>query len=175
MYTGGIKVKLTKEKIKEAMEAGKKEQTFQEFVKPYRFGSPTPYREYGHVLTKLCELAMFTVRSARNHEAPHPAVIHNILDSSTLGISISTYGNSKGFSKDYLVALKQGEKIIKPINIQRGEEDLQFPPESNYPKMQSTILAEFPYSELNLKTKTIITVEKDWGESHYEVDFSRLK
>lgn len=176
VYTGGIKVNLTEKEVQEAIDWGRKNKDSWEVVgRTYAFGNPKLYNEFGLISTKFYCLAYHGYRSVRRYESPNEFEIYRILAERTLGIYIFTYGDTLDFSENYHMVLKQGEKIIQPVNVIAGwwvDKTLRFPKSPSY---KATVLGMFPYSDIDPRGKATIILIKYGGENRFEVDFSRYK
>lgn len=107
MYTEGIKVQLTTEKIKEAIDwGGENRDSPEKMDSHYRFGESEDYREYGYILTKFYSLAYLSYKAVSLNEPLDQAEIDRILGEKALKIAIHTYGNGKDFAKNYRIVLK---------------------------------------------------------------------
>jgi len=176
VYSGGIKVNLTEEEVQEAINWGaENKDSFEVLIRPYVFGVLEAYEESGYIGTKFYYLAFLGYLSARKYKSPERAEVQTVLSAKVLPISISTYGDKIDFAKDYHMVLKQGEKVIQPVKVKApelAEMTARFP---ESPLFRATMSADFPYSEVDPKGKATIILIKDWGESEFEVDFSRYK
>ncbi|MFQ5867969.1 MAG: hypothetical protein ACE5IT_08285 [bacterium] len=176
MYTNGIKVNLTEEEVKEAIDWGAENKDSPENIRSlYGFGELKGHKEYGYVATKFYTLAFLGCRSARRYKSPGRDEIEEILSSKEFWIRICTYGDKIDFAENYRIVLKRGKKVIKPGT--RGsprwtKTTAVFPSSPSY---QATVTAFFPYSAIDPKAKTKIILIKDKGESSFEVNFSQYK
>lgn len=198
-YTGGIKINLTEEGIKEAIDWGAKDKNSygKNVSEAYRFGKPlsnwigewvnfreatgkkidnwSEYKESGSIYTKFFSLATLGGSLAREGKSPERADIEKILNMRTMMVYIHTYGDKGQFAKNYRIVLKQGEKLIQPVEVKADGLACKtaFFPKS--PSFSACVEARFLYSEIDPKAKTTIILVKDQGESRFEVDFSRYK
>ena len=176
VYTGGIKANLTAEEAKEAIKWGaKNKDSYKVIARTYKFGNPKLYNEFGLISTRFYLLADHGYRTVREGKSPERSEIYRILTERTFRIYIFTYGDTLDFADSYHVVLKQGEKIIQPVNVMAGwwvDKTPRFPKSPSY---KATVLGMFPYSEIDPKGKATIILIKDPGESRFEVDFSHYK
>lgn len=184
----GIEVSLTEKEVQEAInwEAGNKDSLkniFDNINSPYLFGEIAGPSAYGYIHTKFSSLVFLSQDSARRYESLKKSDIEEILNAKTLSIAIIDYGEGLDFAKNYLMVLKQGEKIIHPAHVDRRTETSIFSTISKIigtyegPPFKTTVSADFPYSEFDPNAKTTIILIRDRGrkESRFEVDFSRYK
>jgi len=184
VYNEGIKVNLTEEETREAIDWGIKNKDSPEvFLSSYEFGSQEAYEERGFIVTKfrtLASLGYTSVKTKHKVDTAHiqPEVkkaIQTVLNTKVLVLDIITYGDEPDFAKDYHIVLKQGEKIIQPVGLtapQRADTTTRFPQSPSY---KAWVEAQFPYSKLDPKGKTTVILIKDQGDSRFEVDFSHYK
>ena len=175
----GIKVDLTEKEVREAIERGTKmKEDPSDSLQLYHFGSVEPYEDHGHIHTKFFDLVVLGYTSAHTdmgYKNLETQDIVTIVRMEHLGISIVTYGDKKGFAKNYRIMLKQGNKLIQP-DIFEGDMEIETLADSQEsPSFEAMLLAYFPYSEIDLKAKTTIILIKDEGESRFEVDFFMWK
>jgi len=176
MYTDGIKVNLTEEEIKEAIDWGKKNKDSpQNVFPPWVFGKFGKYDENGTIFTKTCYLTCLGFFSAREYKSPDTSEVESFLSRDVLGITITTFGSKADLLKKYRIVLKQGEKFIKPKKTTRRKVADPTAGFMGIPYYKFHIMGLFPYSEIDPKGKTTVILIKDRGESRFEVDFSRYK
>lgn len=179
IYSDGIKVKLTKEEIQEAIDWGAENKDSPENIdSAYRFGEWESYKECGYISTKFYRLARFSCQSARSmYKSLTKSDIKGELACNSLTIVIYTYGDKIDFAQHYYMVLKQGDKIIQPkpgdvIADDWADMTARWPKSPSY---RARVMAFFRYSKINPKAKTTIILDQGWGESKFEVDFSRYK
>jgi len=172
-YTGGIKVNLTEEDIKEAIHWGSENRdNLENILRCYSFGELGIYQEGGAVLTKTYGLACLGCFSAREIRTPDRAEIEEIVNSDTLGIAVTTYGSKADFLRESRLVLRQGEKIIHPVNTEITK---QVESTEGFSVYRGHLVGYFPYSEIDPKAKSTVILVKERGESRFEVDFSLYK
>lgn len=173
MYTDGIKVDLTEEDVKEAIDWGRKNKdNLENIFRRYSFGELAIYQEGGAVLTKTYGLASLSCTLAREDRSPDRADIAEIVNSDALGIAVTTYGSKPDFLKGSRLVLRQGEKIIHPVNTEITKQVESTKDLSLY---RGHLVGYFLYSHIDPKAKTTIILVKERAESRFEVDFSRYK
>ncbi|NIO18856.1 hypothetical protein GTN42_05360 [bacterium] len=176
MYTNGIKVDLSEDEVKEAIDLGVKNKDSPESIRSlYYFGEGGGHKEYGFVATKFYTLAFLGCRFAKRYKNPEREEIEEILNSKELWIGICTYGDKVDFAENYHIVLTEGRKVIQPVNPRapRWTKTTASYPAS--PSYEATIIASFPYSKINPKAKATIVLIKDRGKSSFRVDLSRYK
>lgn len=176
MYTDGIRVDLNQEEVKEALDWGVKNKfSTENIIAAYHFGSEEAHEEHGVIFTKFHALAVVAAESAREYRSPDASKIDEVLHRETFGIAIFTYGDWLGFAAGYHMVIKQGEKIIHPIEVEAAEGAMIEPRALGTPLVETPVTAEFRYSDVALKGKTTIVLIKDKGEISFDVDFSNYK
>lgn len=176
MYTDGIKVDLTKEEIEEAKEWGAENKfSVKTLLDQYFFGNKEEFEEHGSIHTKFLSLALLASELARMYGRPKKSEIDAILRRTRLGVGIFTYGGETDFAKNYHMVLKQGEKLIQPVDVKAYKESEIHPPALGTPPLQARLMFWFRYSKIDLKAKTTIILVKETTESRFEVDFSQYK
>ncbi|MFQ5868104.1 MAG: hypothetical protein ACE5IT_08985 [bacterium] len=176
MYTEGIKVGLTEEDIKEAVDLGAKiKDTAKGFLPSYGFGSMKAYKEYGNIITKFCSLVLLSLKLGKGYKNLEEAKIEEINRLEHFTITILTYGDEVDFAKNYRIVLRQEEKVIKPVYIKTHYQALASSSFPQSPSFGAVVIAHFLYSEVDPKARTTIILVKDKEESSFEVDFSRYK
>ena len=176
MYTDGIKINLTEEEIKNAIDWGAKNKASPvKIIKSYSFGKLKLYEDFGLILTKFMYLAKLSAMCAKHYDRFDKTLIKKVLNIDTLDIMITTYGSRENFLENSNIVLKQGKKIIRPIKILKQKITDPTAGFLNIPYYKGYIAGYFPYSRIKPKGKTIIILCKKRGESRFEVDFSRYK
>lgn len=176
MYTDGIKVDLTEDEVKEAIDLGVKNRDSPESIRSlYCFGGGVGRKEYGFVATKFYTLAFLGCRLAKRYKSPEREEIEEILNSKELWIGICTYGDKIDFAENYHIVLTEGKKVIQPVNPRAPRWTNTTASSPTSLSYQATIIASFPYSKINTKAKATIVLIKDRGKSSFKVDFSRYK
>lgn len=157
----------TEEKIQNAVKlgGGRSMDIFEsDQIKPARFGN-WPSGDGGIVESKLIYL---TIISSMRLRAGMPDVskeeIAAIINSNVMPIRISS---SK---KVFNVVLKQRGKTIQPS---RMEQAMQMPPAGAESPLQS-LKAYFNYSDIDPMAKTKIVFIEDFGETEFDIDFSKF-
>ena len=173
MYSDGVKVDLTEEDIKEAIDWGRENKdNLENIFRHYSFGELAIYQEGGAVLTKTYALASLSCILAREYKSPDRAEIAEIVNRDTLGIAVTTYGSKADFLKGSRIFLKQGKKIIHPV---KTEIEKQVESTEDLSVYRGHLTGYFLYSDIDPKAKTKIILVKPGGESRFKVDFSRYK
>lgn len=176
MYTDGIKLQLSHDEVNEALGAGASSPlSGRDFLDSYRFGSPDDFDEHGYIHTKFSRLTTLSRQAVRKYQEINQADIDEILQSSTLGVSIATYRGAPGLGKDSHIVLNQGDKIIQPIKTELLSEYQMFDPGLKVHFWETVLLGHFAYADIDPKAKTTIIFILPTGEDTYEVDFSRYK
>jgi len=181
-YTGGIRINLTEEDIKEAIEWGRKNKDSDIILHSYSFGDHL-YMEWedgGIIQTKTFALASLSVALARQGKSPSKAEIDEIINSDTLAIEFTARGEKTDFIKGSKAYLKQGEKTIRPVKTEIDKEikcvpNVSILGEEIVTIYEGCLVASFLYSEIDLKSKTTIALVKKYGSYEFVEDFSWYK
>lgn len=177
MYTDGIKINLTEEEIKNAIDWGAKNKDSPwKFTKPYAFHWHWYYGDKGAITTKISALADRGCSSARRYKSPERTEIDEILKSDSFPIIVFFIRGSRfALPEDYHMVLKQGEKFIHSIKTEAKRLIVPLPTFLGSYDFKWAVGARFLYSEIDPKAKTTIILVKPKSESRFEVDFSRYK
>lgn len=163
----GIEINPTKEQVKETIKYGEahpgKKIFKTELVAPAMFGD-WPKFGGGLVKSKLIDLAVMSamIRKSKQHISEEET--HEIMESEYLAISY------RGGADVYKIQLKQGSRLIEPIDMYKPEMGGKDPAE-----YAVFIKASFPYSSLDPNAKTTVIIIKDFGTDKYDVNFSNIK
>ncbi|WP_447979167.1 hypothetical protein [Candidatus Nitrospira bockiana] len=100
--------------------------------------------------------------------------IQKILDMPNLEMSIQLCGDDEYFAEGVQVALQQGNKTIKPIDVSPADKGRKN--ESQGPAYRSRFTARFAYDSFdpNAKTKVLVYFQ-DGKMLEFDADFSKVK
>jgi len=183
-YTGGIKVNLTEEDIKEAIEWGKENKNSSIIERTHTFGDHL-YMEWedgGRLLTKYLALALLSADLAKQGKSPSKTQIEEIANSDTFIVEFTIRLRVPIIFEDSTVLLKQGRKTIHPVKTEVLKEAKAVPDMAMFGEQEKMtiydgcIAAYFPYSEIDPKaiTRVAFTMKGGWV-SLFKVDFSTYK
>lgn len=161
----GIEVNPTKKQVDEAVRTGKeasKNIFTTSFVKPATFGK-WPSFGGGLVKSKLVQIAVVSAMKVRARKKMTEEDTQSLLETNSLVISY------RGGADIYKIKLRQGTNVIEPTKMVKPDMAGKDPSEH---KLFTT--ARFPYSRLELNAKTTIVVEKDFGNTTFEVNFANI-
>ncbi|HET8579967.1 MAG TPA: hypothetical protein VFL31_03135 [Nitrospiraceae bacterium] len=190
----GIDVKLTMEEAKKALAAGRepmeKANTPEEVKKVLQQASVTtrigadPEKDScgasAILRTKRFWLESFGRKEATESKKQKQEVrmpddkIQKYLDMPNLEMEVQLCGDDEYFAEGVQIALQQGSKTIKPIDLSPAEKGRKN--EGQGPTYRSRFTARFAYDSFDpiAKTKVIVFLP-DGKQSEFEADFSKIK
>jgi hypothetical protein len=116
--------------------------------------------------------AHFALRSA----VPSQTDINQVLDETTILISIILFGDRSDFLQDCYVVLTQDARTIKPVRVRYDGQAARSSVWPKGPAYRGKIVAQFNYAELNPSGRTKISVfPADGGEVTFDLDFARIE
>lgn len=172
-----IEVFPTKAQIDQEVENGL--QAARERVPPNQlyawFGSDKELEPKGFLMTKVNGLTVLASHFGLRGEEPSELEIQRILAEETMLVSVTIFGGTPTFAKDSYLVLKQGEKLVKPVNVRFDGVAHRTVVWPNAPRYKAKIIGSFRYDGFNPKAMTTILVfPSKGGEEAFEVDFSRI-
>ena len=119
MESRAIEVSPTNVQVDQAVEQGLR--AAKDRVLPNRlytwFGSDRELRPKGFLMTKMNGLAVMASHFGLRGETPSEAEIQRILAGETMLVSVTIFGETPTFAANSYIVLKQGEKLVKPLNV----------------------------------------------------------
>lgn len=179
-YTGGIKINLTEEDIKEAIEWGKENKDPLDIRHSHTFGDYL-YMEWedgGKIVTKYHALALLSASLARKGKSPSKAEIEEIVNTDVFGIEFIARLEEPIIFEDSRIFLRQHKKTIRPVKTKVVKEVTPIPNVSIFGERLATIyegyiIAYFLYSQIDPKAETTIAfIMKGGWTSEFGVNFS---
>lgn len=172
-----IELSPTKAQIKTAVEHGL--QAARDRVPPNRlytwFGSDREFEPKGFLMTKMNGLTVMASHFGLRGEEPSAAEIERVLTEQTMLVSVTIFGRTRTFAKDSYIVLKQGEKLVKPVNVRFDGVAHRTNVWPHAPGYKAKVIGSFPYGAFDAKAKTTILVfPSEGGEVSFDVDFSRI-
>lgn len=177
MESLAIEVSPTNVQVEQAVEQGLR--AAQDRVLPIRlytwFGSDRELRPKGFLMTKMNGLTVMASHFGLRGETPSETEIHRILAEETMLVSVTIFGETRTFADNSYIVLKQGEKLVKPLNVRFdgvGQRTKVWP---KAPRYQAKVIGSFQYDAFDPNAKTTIMVFPSQGyEVSFDVEFSRI-
>lgn len=140
------------------------------------FGGASEQEPRGFLMTKLAGLAVMATHFALRSEQPAETAIRQILDETTMLVSVTLYGDRPAFARDSYMVLTQGAKTIKPIKVRFDGQASLAPTWPRTPPYRAKIVASFLYEEFDPLAATRISIfPSGGGEVTFDVDFSKVE
>lgn len=140
------------------------------------FGGASEQEPRGFLMTKLAGLAVMATHFALRSEQPAETDIRQILDETTMLVSVTLYGDRPAFARDSYMVLTQGAKTIKPIKVRFDGQASLAPTWPRTPPYRAKIVASFLYAEFDPLAATRISIfPSGGGEVTFDVDFSNVE
>ncbi|HJU05194.1 MAG TPA: hypothetical protein VJ692_08560 [Nitrospiraceae bacterium] len=139
------------------------------------FGSSRDLEPHGFLMTKLVGLTVMATHFGLRGETPMEQDIGQILDDSTLLISVTVFGDRPNFAVDSYMLLFQGSHMIKPMKVRFDGQAARTRIWPRQPAYQAKIVASFSYADLQPDAATRISVFPAMGgEISFDVNFSEI-
>ena len=117
---------------------------------------------------------MATHMALRGIQSSEADVTH-VLESQTMLVSITIFGNVPNFAVDSYMVFGQGGKTIKPVTVRFDGVANRSAAWPQRPRFKANVVASFNYADFDPNAKTTITVfPANGGESSFSVDFSQI-
>lgn len=140
------------------------------------FGGASDQEPRGFLMTKLAGLAVMATHFALRSEQPAETDIRQILDETTMLVSVTLYGDRPAFARDSYMVLTQGAKTIKPIKVRFDGQASLAPTWPKTPPYRAKVVASFLYGEFDPLAATRISIfPSGGGEVSFDVDFSKVE
>src|SRR5262249_19528256 len=101
--------------IERGMEAGKQHSSPDSLYT--RFGATDDLHPSGFLVTKLGGLSVLATHTALRGQEPSAAEVMQVLDSKTMLVSATIFGNLPNFAVDSYMVFDQAGKTIKPVTV----------------------------------------------------------
>ena len=174
----GIEVHPSPEQIAQAIERGR--QAAAARMPPDRlyawFGSEQDLEPRGFLMTKLAGLAVMSTHFALRSEQPSEADIRQILDESTMLVSVTIFGDRPNFAVDaYLVMVQEG-RSIKPTKVRFDGTAARTSVWPKAPAFKAKVVATFAYDEFDPTAKTTLSIfPAAGGEISFNLNFAQFE
>ena len=177
MESRAIEVSPTNVQIEQAVEQGL--QSAEDRVLPNRlytwFGSDRDLRPKGFLMTKMNGLTVMASHFGLRGETPSETEIRRILAEETMLVSVTIFGETPTFAENSYLVLKQGKKLVKPLNVRFDGVAQRTKVWPNVPRYMAKVIGSFRYDAFDPKAKTTIMVFPGTGsEVSFDVDFLRI-
>jgi hypothetical protein len=174
----GIETKPSQDEIRAALdrgaEAAKQHRPPDSFYT--RFGATDELHPSGFLITKLAALSVMGTHMGLRGLEPSEADIAQALDSKTMLVSATIFGNLPNFAVDSYMVLDQAGKTIKPVNVRFDAQANRSAAWPEPPRFKAKVVASFAYGDFNPTAQTTITIfPANGGEVTFPVDFSQIK
>ena len=177
METQAIEVSPTNVQVQQAVAQGL--QAAEDRVLPNRlytwFGSDRELRPKGFLMTKMNGLTVMASHFGLRGETPSETEIQRILAEETMLVSVTIFGETRTFADNSYIVLKQGEKLVKPLNVRFDGVAHRTEVWPKAPRYKAKVLGSFRYDAFDPKAKTTIIVFPSQGtEVSFDVEFSGI-
>ena len=139
------------------------------------FGSSNDLEPMGFLMTKMVGLAVMSTHFALRGANPSESEVKQVLDETTLLISVTIFGNSPDFARDSYMLLVQGTQTIKPVKVRFDGQAARTTAWPSSPSYKAKVVASFNYSEIDPHATAKLSVfPASGGEITFDLDFSRV-
>jgi hypothetical protein len=173
-----IEVRPQPAQIEQALERGKRAATLR--TPPDQlyawFGSTHELEPKGFLMTKMVGLTVMSAHFALRGATPGEMEIRQILDESTLLVSVTIFGNRPDFARDCYLLLVQDTRTIKPVKVRFDGQAARTAVWPNSPAYKAKVVASFNYSDLDLHAPGKLSVfPAGGGEIAFDLDFGKIE
>ena len=177
MESRAIEVSPTNVQVEQAVEQGLR--AAKDRVLPNRlyrwFGSDQELRPKGFLMTKMNGLAVMASHFGLRGETPSETEIHRILVEETMLVSVTIFGETMTFAENSYLVLKQGEKLVKPLNVRFDGVAQRTKVWPKAPRYKAKVIGSFQYDAFDANAKTTIMVFPSKGEEvSFDVEFGGI-
>lgn len=170
-----VEVSPTTEQVKQAVNQGLG--AAKDRVLPNRlytwFGSDEALHPKGFLMTKMNGLVVLASHFGLRGETPSETEIQRILAEETMLVSVTIFGEARTFADNSYMVLKQGEKLVKPLNVRFDAVAQRTKIWPNEPRYKAKVIGSFQYDAFDPNAKTTIMVFPSKGEEvSFDVEFS---
>ena len=172
-----IEVSPTDEQVEQAVAQGLR--AAKDRVLPNRlytwFGSDRELHPKGFLMTKMNGLTVMASHFGLRGETPSETEIRRILAGETMLVSVMIFGETRTFADNSYIVLKQGEKLVKPLNVRFDGVAQRTKVWPKAPRYKAKVIGSFQYDAFDPKAKTTIVVFPSKGEEvSFDVEFSHI-
>lgn len=173
-----IEVQPNDAQVQAALQRGK--QAAEQRIPPDRlyawFGEEGDLKPRGFVMTKLGGLTVMGAHFYLRAATPDQTEIAQVLESATLLVSVTMYGERPTFAQDSYVVLDQGGRTIKPVNVRFDGQAARSSVWPQSPAYRAKVVASFAYVDIDPKAQTKLSVfPSSGGQVTFDLDFSRIE
>lgn len=177
MESRAIEVSPTTVQVEQAVEQGLR--AAKDRVLPNRlyawFGSDAELRPKGFLMTKMNGLIVMASHFGLRGETPTKTEIRRILAGETMLVSVTIFGETRTFADNSYIVLKQGEKLVKPLNVRFDAVAQRTRVWPKAPRYKAKVIGSFRYDAFDPNAKTMIMVFPGKGnEVSFDVEFSNI-
>ena len=172
-----IDVSPTTEQIQTALDQGK--EAAERGMPPdsfyVRFGVTDEVQPKGFLITKIGALSVMATHMALRGLQPSNVDVNQVLESTTMLVSIVILGNTPSFAVDSYMVLEQGGKPIKPVMVRFDAQATRSVVWPKSPRFKAKVVASFNYADFDPKAMTTITVyPATGGASSFSINFGEI-
>lgn len=172
-----IEISPTTEQVEQAIEQGLR--AAKDRVLPNRlyawFGPDEELRPKGFLMTKMNGLTVMASHFGLRGETPSETEIRRILAEETMLVSVTIFGETRTFADNSYIVLKQGERLVKPLNVRFDGVAQRTKVWPKAPRYKAKVLGSFQYDAFDPNVKTTIMVFPSQGdEVLFDVEFSDI-
>ena len=177
MESRAIEVSPTNVQVDQAVEQGLR--AAKDRVLPNRlytwFGSDQELRPKGFLMTKMNGLAVMASHFGLRGETPSETEIQRILAEETMLVSVTIFGETPTFAANSYIVLKQGAKLVKPLNVRFDGVAQRTKIWPKTPRYKAKVIGSFRYDAFDPNAKTTIMVFPSKGsEVSFDVEFASI-
>lgn len=176
--SAAIELRPTDADIRDAIARGKEaaQKHLQLDVFRVTFGSVGAVHPGGFLLTKLGSLSVMAAHMALRGAEPSQSDINQVIDASTMLVSMVLFGDTPSFAVDSYLVLEQGAKTIKPATVRvdgMADRSAVWP---NSPRFKAKVVGSFNYADFDpLANTAIIVYPAGGGEIRFAINFADIK
>jgi hypothetical protein len=140
------------------------------------FGSKDDLAPRGFIMTKLGSLLVMANHLALRELSPTEQDIAQVMANELLLVNVVIYGDRVNFAADSYVVMEQAGRTVKPASVRfdaRGDRTGVWPQQPAY---RAKIIAQFPYTDLDMRAPTTLTVfPSSGGQVSFDLDFAQIE
>ncbi len=107
---------------------------------------------------------------------PSSSDIAEVIETRTMLVSATLFGDTPTFAVDSYVVLEQDGRVIKPIVVRFDAQAGRSATWPDAPRFRAKVVASFNYADFDPTAKTSVTVfPAGGGEVSFSVDFAQIK
>jgi len=169
----GMQLNFTEEEIIQLIDFGERNFTSeQDFLKAYSF-----HNDYlpSVIYTKRLRLILYGVEKGKTKKPLNNNEIRGIVEDPSLLLLLVITGDSPEAMSNSYVFLKQGDRIVQPFHVKVpsiGDRTINWP---DPPAYFWRILAQFKYSDIDVKKEAQIIIKKGEFQKVVNIDFNYFR